>query len=67
MSMNPADYHPDWANISRQIRQQAGWCCEGTPRRPDCMAVNGERHPMTGSKVVLTVAHMDHDGRARIG
>ncbi len=28
---------------------------------PACEAVNGEPHPITGSKVVLTIAHMDHD------
>lgn len=29
------DYHPDWKSISRQIREQAGDCCEfcGTPNR----------------------------------
>lgn len=26
-----------------------------------CPAVNGQPHPVTGSKVVLTVAHIDHD------
>lgn len=61
MPMNPADYHPDWNNISRQIREQAGWRCEGTPRFPDCRALAGDKHPDTGSTVVLTVAHMDHD------
>ena len=28
-----------------------------------CLAVNGEPHPATGSRVVLTVAHLDHDPR----
>lgn len=61
MPMNPADYHPDWKNISRQIRQQASWHCEGTPHFPNCHALAGDKHPDTGSIVVLTVAHMDHD------
>lgn len=26
-----------------------------------CRAENGRAHPVTGSKVVLTVAHLDHD------
>ena len=26
-----------------------------------CLARNGERHPVSGSKVVLTVAHIDQD------
>lgn len=61
MTMNMADYHPDWRNISRQIREQAGQRCEGTPRYPDCRAENGQRHPETGSRVILTVAHMNFD------
>ncbi len=61
MPMKLADYHPDWRNISRQIREQAKWHCEGTPQFPDCHALAGVEHPETGSKVVLTVAHMDHD------
>ena len=28
MTFNPAEYHPDWAWISRQIKDQAGNCCE---------------------------------------
>lgn len=28
MAFNPADYHPDWKNIARQIREQAGNKCE---------------------------------------
>lgn len=60
MPMNTADYHPDWKNISRQIREQAGWACEGTADFPDCRAVNRQRHPETGSIVILTVAHMNH-------
>ena len=34
------------------------WGCDGQTR---CLARNGERHPLTGSKVVLTVAHLDQD------
>ena len=41
-------------------RSRAGWRCEGSPAYPDCRAPNGEPHPVTGSKVVLTVAHLDH-------
>jgi len=35
--------------------------CEGTPQFPHCRARNGQPHPETGSMVVLTIAHMDHD------
>lgn len=53
-------YPADWKEISRSIRARAGYRCEGSPAYPDCRAENGERHPVTGSRVVLTVAHLDH-------
>jgi len=55
-----ARYPKDWPAISRRIRERAGNRCEGSPAYPDCRAVNGEPHPVTGSRVVLTVAHLDH-------
>ena len=55
-------YPKNWKTISLAIRERAGWRCEGSPGvYPDCRAVNAEPHPVTGSKVVLTVAHLDHD------
>ncbi len=54
-------YPADWEAISLAIRDRAGWCCEGSPRYPECRARHGELHPVTGSRVVLTVAHLDHD------
>jgi hypothetical protein len=61
MPVNWADYPANWAAISRAIRERAGDCCEGSPMYPRCRARNGEPHPVTGSRVVLTVAHLDHD------
>ena len=57
---NKARYPKDWKTISLAVRDAAGNCCEGSPDYPECRAVNGEAHPETGSKVVLTVAHLDH-------
>lgn len=57
---NRARYPDDWPAISLKVRERAGWRCEGSPAFPDCRALNGTRHPTTGSKVVLTVAHLDH-------
>ena len=57
---NKARYPKDWPAISRRIREMACNCCEGSPAFPDCRAANGEPHPVTGSRVVLTVAHLDH-------
>ena len=54
-------YPKNWKQISRNTREQAGWRCEGSPKYPDCRAENGQPHPVTGSRVVLTVAHLDHD------
>lgn len=51
----------DWLEFRAEILTRAGHACEGTPQFPACRAANGEPHPETGSKVVLTVAHMDHD------
>lgn len=54
-------YPADWPQISLRIRQRAGWRCEGSPGHyPDCRAAHGQPHPVTGSRVVLTVAHLNH-------
>ena len=49
-------YPPDWPEISHRIRfERAGSCCEW------CGAANYWFHPITGSFVILTVAHLDHN------
>jgi len=49
-------YPPDWKLRSRLVRfVRAGNRCEW------CDAINRHPHPITGSIVVLTVAHLDHD------
>lgn len=53
-------YPKDWAEIRAEILARAGHACEGSPLYPDCRAVNGEPHPVTHSKVVLTIGHLDH-------
>jgi len=56
MPIDYSEYHPKWKLISKLIRfRRAGNKCEW------CGAANYEPHPVTGSKVVLTVAHIDHD------
>lgn len=49
-----ARYPKDWPAISQGVREAAGGKCEW------CPAEQGKPHPITGSKVVLTVAHLDH-------
>ncbi|MEX3929793.1 hypothetical protein AB4Y36_38280 [Paraburkholderia sp. BR10936] len=56
-----ADRYPaDWPEIRAAIIERAHNRCEGSPRYPWCRALNGAPHPVTGSRVVLTVAHLDH-------
>lgn len=51
-------YHPKWSLISKLIRfRRAGNRCER------CGAENHQPHRITGSKVILTVAHLDRDRR----
>ena len=53
---------PEWLAIRRAILERARHACEGAPGlHPDCRAANGAPHPETGSRVVLTIAHLDHD------
>ena len=60
-SETAALYGPDWTEISLEVRERAGWRCEGSPAYPRCRAAHHCPHPDTGSTVVLTVAHLDHD------
>lgn len=62
MPIDYKDYPQDWkTRIVPAIRKRSDNKCEGSPRYPDCRAANGEPHPITGSKVVLTTAHMDQN------
>lgn len=68
---NRARYPPDWNAISARIRhERAGDRCECTGHcgRPSghladdgrCRNRNGQPAWSTGSRVILTVAHLDH-------
>lgn len=66
MPIDYREYHPKWTLIvllikRRALRDNGVDCCEGSPKYPDCRAENGLPHPETGSKVVLTTAHIDGD------
>lgn len=54
-------YSKEWKSFRASLLERAGNACEGTPQHPECRAANGQPHPETGGKVVLTIAHMDHD------
>ena len=58
---NRGRYPKNWkTEIRPAILKRAGNRCEGSPAYPECRAKNGHPHPVTQSKVVLTVAHLDH-------
>lgn len=63
---NRLRYPADWPAISWTIRwiRALGRCeCRGecdVDHLRRCEALNGQPHPLTGSTVVLTVAHLDH-------
>lgn len=70
---NLGRYPPNWPQISAAIRfGRADGRCECTgqcghryrhrDRSPSgrCTALHGQPSPITGTKVVLTVAHLDH-------
>lgn len=66
---NRARYPKNWAEISKRIRfERAEGQCENLIAMRGsvevfeirCTARHGEPHPITRSKVVLTVAHLDH-------
>ena len=62
MARSDSKYPSNWlSEIRPAILARAGNACEGSSRFPDCTAVNGEPHPVTGSRVILTIAHVDHD------
>ena len=51
----------EWRAIVEQIRERSFDFCEGELFLGyDCEAENGKPHPVTGSLVVLTVAHLNH-------
>lgn len=57
---NRARYPANWRDIRAAILARAGNQCEGSPAYPECRVPNGAAHPVTGSRVVLTIAHLDH-------
>jgi hypothetical protein len=61
MPCDYSKYPKDWKRIRNAILDRAAYACEGSPKYPDCRAENRALHPVTGSKVVLTIAHLDHD------
>ncbi len=55
MPCDYSKYPPDWKQIRQRILIRENHKCKF------CGAENYKPHPQTGSKVVLTIAHLDHD------
>jgi hypothetical protein len=56
---NIKDYPADWCDVVRPaIIARAQNRCEGSPAYPGCRVLNYSWHPATGSKVILTTAHL---------
>lgn len=53
---NRKRYPKNWKEIRAKILERANHRCEWA----GCKAINGYNNPITGSKVVLTIAHLDH-------
>ena len=68
---NRKRYPKDWKQISAHIRfVRAKGQCEctgecGINHQGRCNAFHRDPHPVTGSKVILTVAHLDHQPETR--
>lgn len=56
---NKHRYPENWQEIRGNILVRAKNMCEGSPSYPDCRAENYKPHPVTGSKVILTIAHLN--------
>lgn len=53
-------HSPEWKAIVAEIRWRSSGLCEGHMIGYECFAQDKQPHPRTRSKVVLTVAHLDH-------
>lgn len=67
--MRRAEYPRDWEQKAEAIKfGRADGRCEcvgecGSGHEARCEARHGQPHPVTGSKVILTTAHRDHEPR----
>ena len=55
MPVNYSKYPPNWKIIVKRIKKRAAGKCEF------CYCLEGKPHPITKSKVILQIMHLDHD------
>lgn len=66
MPFDRSKYPPEWKSISQAIRKRSGGRCEcegecGLHHGRRCRERNGSKAKWAKGKVVLTVAHLNHD------
>lgn len=68
MSFDPRDYPPNWKELSQYVRyvRAGGHCeCQGECGKPHpggrCPEMDGQPALTFRGKVILTVAHLDHN------
>jgi len=66
MPFDRSKYPDDWNDISQRIRERSGWRCEcrgecGLHKGRRCTEIDGDQAEFAKGKIVLTVAHLDHD------
>ena len=55
MPVDYSKYPPNWKTIVDRIKKRANGKCEF------CYCLDGKPHPITKSKVILQIMHLDHD------
>jgi hypothetical protein len=63
LPFDPRRYPPDWKRISLEVRARSGGRCEcagecGRAHATRCEARQGAPAPVSGKRVILTVAHL---------
>lgn len=54
-------YPSNWVELRAERMRRSGERCEQHVDGRSCGAQHGKPHPVTGSRVVLSLAHLNHD------
>lgn len=61
MPMDRSRYPPNWDDIARRVKEEAGWTCKRCGRECYRPGEPVEGEPTLNRQFVLTVHHKDHD------